>query len=68
MPRTVDATHDWLQRAIGQPDFAQRLALAASGAGGVVFDHADEAAAFGRAGKALAEEVTWDRSIGRLLA
>ena len=44
MPRTVDATHDWLQRAIGQPDFAQRLALAASGAGGVVFDHADEAA------------------------
>lgn len=44
MPRTVDATHDWLQRVIGQPDFAQRLALAASGAGGVVFDHADEAA------------------------
>ncbi len=43
MPRTVEAKEDWLQRAIGQPDFAQRLALAASGAGDVVFDHADEA-------------------------
>ena len=43
MPRTVEAQEDWLQRAIGQPDFAQRLALAASGAGDVVFDHADEA-------------------------
>jgi transcription-repair coupling factor (superfamily II helicase) len=42
--RTVEATHDWLQRAIGQPDFTQRLALAASGEGGVVFDHADPAA------------------------
>ena len=44
MPRTALDTSDWLQRAIGQPDFAQRLALAASGAGDVVFDHADEAA------------------------
>jgi transcription-repair coupling factor (superfamily II helicase) len=44
VPRTADDLHDWLQRAIGQPDFAQRLALAASGAGGVVFDHADPAA------------------------
>jgi len=44
VPRTVEATHDWLQRVIGQPDFAQRLALAAAGAGGVVFDHADPAA------------------------
>jgi transcription-repair coupling factor (superfamily II helicase) len=42
--RTVEATHDWLQGAIGQPDFTQRLALAASGEGGVVFDHADPAA------------------------
>jgi glycosyltransferase involved in cell wall biosynthesis len=31
-------------------------------------DHADEAAAFGAAGKAVADEVTWDRAIGRLLA
>ena len=44
MSRTVEATHDWLQGAIGQPDFTQRLALAASGEGGVVFDHADPAA------------------------
>ena len=44
MPRKADVQDDWLLRAIGQPDFEQRLALAASGAGGVVFDHADEAA------------------------
>jgi transcription-repair coupling factor (superfamily II helicase) len=44
VPRTSDESNDWLQRVIGQPDFAQRLAHAASGAGGVVFDHADEAA------------------------
>ncbi|MCW1916085.1 transcription-repair coupling factor [Luteolibacter sp. GHJ8] len=43
MPRKAEAQDDWLLRAIGQPDFKQRLALAASGAGGVVFDHADEA-------------------------
>jgi glycosyltransferase involved in cell wall biosynthesis len=30
--------------------------------------HEDEAAAFGRAGKAFADEVTWDRAIARLLA
>ena len=31
-------------------------------------EHRDEAASFGRAGKAIAREVTWDRAIGRLLA
>ena len=31
-------------------------------------DHEDEAQAFGRAGKALAHEVTWDRAIARLLS
>jgi glycosyltransferase involved in cell wall biosynthesis len=31
-------------------------------------DHATEAAAFGRAGRALAQEVTWDRAIARLLS
>ena len=31
-------------------------------------DHRDEAASYGRAGKAIAREVTWDRAIGRLLA
>lgn len=31
-------------------------------------EHATEASAFGRAGKAIAEGVTWDRAIGRLLS
>jgi len=31
-------------------------------------DHPDEAAALGRAGKAIAAEVTWDRAIERLLS
>ena len=31
-------------------------------------EHRDEAATYGRAGKAIAIEVTWDRAIGRLLA
>jgi len=31
-------------------------------------EHEDEAAAFGRAGKALADEVTWDRAIARLFS
>ena len=31
-------------------------------------EHRDEAASFGRAGNAIAREVTWDRAIGRLLA
>ncbi len=31
-------------------------------------EHPDEAASYGRAGKAIASEVTWDRAIGRLLA
>jgi glycosyltransferase involved in cell wall biosynthesis len=31
-------------------------------------EHAGEAAAFGSAGKAIAEEVTWDRAIARLLS
>jgi len=31
-------------------------------------EHRDEAASYGRAGKAIASEVTWDRSIARLLS
>ena len=31
-------------------------------------EHRDEAATYGRAGKAIAIEVTWDRAIGRMLA
>jgi glycosyltransferase involved in cell wall biosynthesis len=45
------------------PDAAE-LARAA----GWLRDHRDEAATFGRAGKAIAAEVTWDRAIDRLLS
>jgi glycosyltransferase involved in cell wall biosynthesis len=31
-------------------------------------EHGSDAEAFGRAGKALADEVTWDRAIARLLS
>jgi glycosyltransferase involved in cell wall biosynthesis len=31
-------------------------------------EHREEAASYGRAGKAIATEVTWDRAIGKLLA
>lgn len=31
-------------------------------------EHRDEAATYGRAGKAVADQVTWERAIGRLLA
>ena len=31
-------------------------------------EHPDDAATFGRAGRDLAREVTWDRAIARLLA
>ena len=45
------------------PDAAE-LASAA----GWLREHRDEAATFGRAGKAIADEVTWERAIERLLA
>ena len=31
-------------------------------------EHVDQAAAFGRTGQAIAEEVTWDRAVDRLLS
>jgi glycosyltransferase involved in cell wall biosynthesis len=37
-------------------------------AAGWLREHRDDAASFGRAGHAVAAEVTWDRAIGRLLA
>ena len=37
-------------------------------AAGWLREHRDDAASLGRAGKAVAAEVTWDRAIGRLLA
>jgi glycosyltransferase involved in cell wall biosynthesis len=37
-------------------------------AAGWLREHRAEAAIYGRAGKAIADEVTWDRAIERLLA
>jgi glycosyltransferase involved in cell wall biosynthesis len=37
-------------------------------AAGWLRDHPTDASTFGRAGKALAEEVTWERAIARLLS
>ena len=45
------------------PDVAE-IALAL----GWLREHREEAASYGRAGKAIATEVTWDRAIGKLLA
>ena len=39
-----------------------------AGAAAWLRDHPEEAASFGRAGRALAVEVTWERAIERLLA
>jgi len=35
---------------------------------GWLHEHREEAATYGRAGKAVASEITWDRAIGRLLS
>ena len=43
-------------------------AIAIAGAAVWLREHETEAATFGAAGKALADEVTWDRAIGRLLS
>ena len=43
-------------------------APAIAGAAAWLREHEADAAAFGTAGKALADEVTWDRAIGRLLS
>ena len=51
-------------------DRARRRAGAADVAGAAAWlrEHPDAAAAFGRAGKEIADEVTWDRAIARLLS
>ena len=59
----LDVVHDRKTGLVVAPDAAaigRRRALAR--------EHEDEAAAFGSAGKALADEVTWDRAIARLLS
>jgi glycosyltransferase involved in cell wall biosynthesis len=43
-------------------------AAAVASAAGWLREHREEAASLGRAGKAIAAEVTWDRAIARLLA
>jgi len=42
--RTDDPAHDWLRRAVTQPDFAARLAPLAKGDREIVLDHSAEAA------------------------
>ncbi len=59
----LDIVHDGSTGRVVAPEAAAVAAAAAW-----LRDHPGEAVGFGRAGKALAVEVTWDRSIGRLLS
>jgi glycosyltransferase involved in cell wall biosynthesis len=59
----LDIVHDGKTGLVVEPT-AAAIGRAAAWLGA----HQDEATALGRAGKALADEVTWDRSIARLLA
>ena len=59
----LDVVHDRETGLVVAPE-AAAIGRAAAWLG----EHPDEAAAFGARGKALAEEVTWDRAIARLLA
>ena len=58
----LDVVHDRETGLVVAPE-ASEVARAAAW----LRDHADEAVSFGRRGKALADEVTWDRAIERLL-
>jgi glycosyltransferase involved in cell wall biosynthesis len=59
----LDVVHDGTTGRVVAPE------PSAVGAAAVwLRDHPADAVAFGRAGKALAQEVTWDRAIGRLLS
>jgi glycosyltransferase involved in cell wall biosynthesis len=59
----LDVVHDRRTGLVVAPD-----AAAIGQAAAWLEEHADEASAFGRAGKALADEVTWDLAIARLLS
>jgi glycosyltransferase involved in cell wall biosynthesis len=59
----LDVVHDGSTGRVVAPE-AREVADAAVW----LREHRDEAVAFGQAGKAVAEQVTWDRAIGRLLA
>jgi len=58
----LDVVHDRETGLVVAPEAAEVARAAAW-----LRDHADEAVSFGRRGKALADEVTWDRAIERLL-
>ena len=59
----LDVVHDGTTGRVVAPE-----AAAVAKAAVWLRDHPDEAGAYGRAGKAVAAEVTWDRAIGRLLS
>ena len=59
----LDVVHDGSTGRVVAPEPAEIGAAATW-----LRDHPEEAVAFGRAGKAIAAEVTWDRAIGRLLS
>ncbi|HEY7732087.1 MAG TPA: glycosyltransferase family 4 protein [Gaiellaceae bacterium] len=59
----LDVVHDRRTGLVVAPEPA-----AVAGAAAWLREHRDEAAALGRAGKTLADEVTWERAIGRLLS
>jgi glycosyltransferase involved in cell wall biosynthesis len=59
----LDVVHDGETGVVVAPEPEEVARVAAW-----LHDHATEAEALGRAGKALADEVTWDRAIARLLS
>ena len=59
----LDVVSDRETGLVVRPDAAE-----IGGAATWLREHEEEAAAFGRAGKALADEVTWDRAIARLFS
>ena len=64
MPVARSTSFTTARRGSSSPPRLQAVAAAAAW----LRDHPDDAAAMGRRGKALAEEVTWDRAIERLLS
>jgi glycosyltransferase involved in cell wall biosynthesis len=59
----LDVVHDGSTGRVVEPEAAEIGEAAVW-----LRDHPDEAVAFGRAGRAIAAGVTWDRAIGRLLS
>jgi len=59
----LDVVHDGRTGLVVAPE-----AAAVGAAAAWLRDHPEQAEAFGRAGKALADEVTWERAIAKLLS